>query len=188
PGRAARARTRNERSGIMSEHATSQPRPEATAHPGHDRRGRFTLGNELGLGNPFARQVAILRQTLLDALTPEDLIAVMQALIAKAKTGDVAATKLLLAYGLGKPAPTVDPDRLDVAEGELFRQEAKMIAELPKQRHVAEGLFSVIVARLMRQLSTEKYWAVLRGKESCHDVPRKDKPPSPPGSNGGPAT
>ena len=36
----------------------------------------------------------------------------------------------------------------------------------------------------MRQLSTEKYWAVLRGKESCHDVPVKDKPPSPPGSNG----
>src|ERR1700680_4032660 len=89
----------------------SNPRDE-----GRDQRGRFAPGNRGGTGNPFARQVAGLRKAFLQGITVEDLAAIAAALLAKAKQGDVAAAKLVLAYAIGKPQATVDPDRLDVDE------------------------------------------------------------------------
>jgi ABC-type Fe3+ transport system substrate-binding protein len=62
-----------------------------------------------GPGNPYARQVASLRCALLAAVTEEDIQAVAQAMIAKAKEGNPAAAKLLFQYVLGKPSETVDP-------------------------------------------------------------------------------
>ena len=53
--------------------------------------GRFLPGNRAGRGNPQARRVAALRATLLQTVTPDDLTAVVRALIDKAKGGDVAA-------------------------------------------------------------------------------------------------
>ena len=40
----------------------------------------------------------------------------------KGKTGDVAAIKLLFQYTLGKPAPSPDPDHLDVDEWHKLQQ------------------------------------------------------------------
>ena len=52
--------------------------PETHAAPGasavptdRDARGRFAPGNQGGPGNPFARRVAALRQSLLDAVPPK---------------------------------------------------------------------------------------------------------------------
>jgi hypothetical protein len=67
--------------------------------------------------------VAALRQELLKAVTSEDLAGVVRAMIEKAKEGDVAAAKLVLQYTLGKPAQTVDPDRLDEMEWEQWQRE-----------------------------------------------------------------
>jgi hypothetical protein len=66
--------------------------------------------------------VAALRQALLDSVTEQDMQAVALALLVRAKAGDVAAAKLLLAYALGKPAESVDPDTLDLREWLLFQQ------------------------------------------------------------------
>jgi hypothetical protein len=103
----------------------------ATAE-GRDPRGRFVAGNRGGPGNPFARQIAALRKAFLDSVTPEDLAAIAQALLAKAKAGDVAAAKLVLAYLLGKPAAAADPDQLDVEKWQNFKDCAGMMRELPK--------------------------------------------------------
>jgi len=100
---------------------------DETTQESTDKReanGRFALGNKGGPGNPFARQVAALRQTLLNRATPKDFEEVADELIKKAKTGDVAAIKLLFQYTLGKPAPSPDPDHLDVDEWHKLQQSA----------------------------------------------------------------
>jgi hypothetical protein len=100
------------------------PRAELTnaVENGRDARGRFAPGNAGGPGNPFARRVAQLRKVLLEAVSDEDLRVVAEQLVVKAKMGDLAATKLLLQYVVGKPAATVDPDALDVEEVELYKR------------------------------------------------------------------
>src|ERR1700736_3300789 len=52
---------------------------------GHDALGRFTRGNAGGPGNPFARQVARLRQVLLDSVTEEDMANIAGQLVVQAK-------------------------------------------------------------------------------------------------------
>src|SRR5204862_6929732 len=95
------------------------PRPTESAAQtptdGREPNGRWAKGNPGGPGNPFARQVAKLRKVIINRLTEDDLLAITEALLAKAKEGSVGAAKLLLSYALGKPASAPDPDRLDGA-------------------------------------------------------------------------
>jgi hypothetical protein len=79
--------------------STSPDRVPASKE-GHDSRGRFTRHNQGGPGNPYARQTAALRQAMLDAMTGEDIHAMVRQLIQKACDGDVAAIRLALAYGI----------------------------------------------------------------------------------------
>jgi hypothetical protein len=107
-----------------SEHRPHSPLcdDQTPAQAGRDSRGRFAPGNPGGPGNPFARRVAELRKVLLQAVSEEDLRVVAEQLVVKAKMGDLAATKLLFQYVLGKPAATVDPDAVDVEEVELYKR------------------------------------------------------------------
>src|SRR5437870_2425542 len=93
----------------------NQETPSAAGEPKSERdgRGRFTAANKGGPGNPYARQTAALRKALVNAVTPEDIEEIAQALKEKARQGDVAASKLLFSYLMGKPAAAVDPDTLD---------------------------------------------------------------------------
>src|SRR2546423_13779951 len=93
--------------------STPRPADHAAQTPtsGHDANGRWAKGNPGGPGNPFARRVAALRKVIINRLTEEDLLAITEALLAKAKQGSVGGAKLLLAYGIGKPASAPDPDR-----------------------------------------------------------------------------
>lgn len=104
----------------------------STATSERNAKGQFAPGNAGGPGNPFARQVAELRKTILAVVTPEVLASIMQALAAKAQQGDMAASKLLLEYTVGKPVPMSDPDRVDADEWEKFKEVHPMIDELPK--------------------------------------------------------
>jgi hypothetical protein len=90
----------------------------------HDARGRFLPGNKGGPGNPFARKTAALRQVMLDTITADDMQAIVRQLIQKARDGDVSAIRLAMAYGIGKPAKSVDPDTLDAQEFKLWQQNA----------------------------------------------------------------
>jgi hypothetical protein len=106
-------------------HPDMPPRSDPGAAPqtGRGPKGRFAKGNPGGPGNPFARQVAAFRQEFMAAVTGEDIAVIVRALIEKAKAGDVAAARLVLQYTLGKPAATVDPDRLDEMEWEQWQRE-----------------------------------------------------------------
>jgi hypothetical protein len=91
---------------------------------GHDSQGQFTKGNKGGPGNPFARQVAWLRASLVNSGTREEVISVGKVLHEKALGGDVHAIKLYFQYMLGKPAETVDPDRLAFDEWRKLKEQA----------------------------------------------------------------
>jgi hypothetical protein len=118
--------------------------------PERDTRGRFAKGNRGGPGNPFARQVAKLRQVLLNSVTVGDMTAIANKLIALAKDGNVQAIKLLFSYTLGKPAEAVEPDQLDVQEWDLHKQTAGMMTELPDVVAAPDPSLPLTVARAAR--------------------------------------
>jgi hypothetical protein len=57
-----------------------------------DADGRFRKGNAGGPGNPLAGRIARLRAALIEAVGESDVKAIVAALIASAKAGDVAAS------------------------------------------------------------------------------------------------
>ena len=81
--------------------ATTTPAADPQTGPdtGHDKKGRFTAGNKCSRG----RKVTELRRALLDAVTPEDIRAIVAAVVEKAKEGDLQAISLLLDRCIGRP-------------------------------------------------------------------------------------
>jgi len=96
--------------------------PRQNGPNGRDARGRFAPGNPGGPGNPFAKRVGRLRTALLRAVSPDDLRAVVAKMVAMAKSGDVAAAKLVLERTMGPPQPIDVLERLERLE-ELVRAE-----------------------------------------------------------------
>ena len=93
--------------------------PSPNGPNGRAAKGRFAPGNPGGPGNPHARHVAKLRAAMLKAVKPADLREVVNALLAAAKNGDVAAAKELFARLLGPPVELDLLERLDVLEQKL---------------------------------------------------------------------
>jgi hypothetical protein len=146
-------------------------RPEdQTTQESTDKRaanGHFAKGNKGGPGNPFARQVAALRQTLLNRATPKDFEEVADELIKKAKTGDVAAIKLLFQYTLGKPAPCPEPDHLDVDEWHKLQQSSCPPADVNALFNGFPADTACKLAKFVWPLNTERQFTrpLLRGIE-----------------------
>jgi hypothetical protein len=90
----------------------------------HDTKGRFVRGNPGGPGNPFARRTALYQKALRQVVSLEDMREVMTVVKLKAKSGDMAATKIMFTYAAGKGVHAVEPDRLDIDEWKLTVEEA----------------------------------------------------------------
>ena len=151
----------------------AQPRPQVQ----RDANGRFAIGNDGGPGNPFARQTAALHSAFLQRATPEDMKAIADKLIEQAKGGNVVAAKLVLQYTIGKPAPAVQPDKLDAEEWEHTKTTAwKPLREL--QMGMGPGLeFPLMMARTSRPGFTRDqarmfYEAMQEGKSATPPPPR----------------
>jgi len=86
---------------------------------GRKSNGQFAHGNKYGKGNPYARHVARLRTSLIEAVGDDGLADIVQGMVTAAKGGDVAAAKLLLSYLLGKPVESVEPDYVEIHEKQL---------------------------------------------------------------------
>jgi hypothetical protein len=86
----------------MDNKKEKKPLPNGT-NGERDELGRFTQGNKGGPGNPHARKTARLRSALLSAIEPDDMIAIIKILIAKAKRGNILATKEVFDRAIGKP-------------------------------------------------------------------------------------
>jgi hypothetical protein len=70
--------------------------------------GRFKHGHQYAKGNPLARRVQKLRAALLGRVGVGDIRQVVDALLAKAKAGDIVAIRELLNRTVGKPVAPVD--------------------------------------------------------------------------------
>jgi hypothetical protein len=137
---------------------------------GRDARGRFTAGNKYGPGNPFARQTAELRKALLEVVTPEEMRQVAFTLLLRAKTGNLAAIKLLLQYVIGKPAEGVDPDRLEVEEWRLAQESKVNVADLHQTvQHMPAETANVIVRHAWPAATQTNYVRVVEDELEAMD-------------------
>ena len=100
-----------------------------TPPPKQDAKGRFVNGNRGGPGNPYARQCAAFRQAIHDAVTVDDFRALAADLLIMARSGNLAAMKLLFAYAIGKPAEAPHPDRMELEDWKQLQEEVRYTAE-----------------------------------------------------------
>jgi hypothetical protein len=90
---------------------------------GRERNGRFALGNPGGPGNPHARSTAKFYKAFREVAETQ-FTEVVQEIFKRAKEGDWHAMRMVLDYTLGKPAPAMNPDRVEIDEFELHCQSA----------------------------------------------------------------
>ena len=89
---------------------------------GRDASGKFTPGNKLGRGNPYAAHVARLRSALMEAVGEREITEIAETLLGLAKGGDMAATRELLLRTLGRPIEADILDRLERLEEALVER------------------------------------------------------------------
>ena len=98
---------------------TDRPSTNGADGTGRDASGKFTTGNKLGRGNPYAAHVARLRSALIEAVTEDDVRSIAETLVGAARGGDMAATKELLLRVLGRPVEADLIERLERLEAAL---------------------------------------------------------------------
>lgn len=100
--------------------------------------GTFAKGNKDGPGNPYARKVALIRNQIIEAVSEDDLREIIQALIKKAKSGDIQATKEILTRLIGKPLETTHPDQLESNEANIELDKICSNNRLKRQKETDE--------------------------------------------------
>jgi hypothetical protein len=89
---------------------------DPASEPGRDARGRFASGNKGGPGNPYAARVGRWRAIMTEAVTDDDMRAVVAALVAAAKRGESWAVKEVFDRTVGKPVEADLVARLEMLE------------------------------------------------------------------------
>lgn len=98
---------------------TDDPQNQPDQTGDRDATGKFLPGNQAGKGNPFARHVAKLRKSLMDAVGEDEIRMIVEKLIELAKSGDLGAAREVLQRTLG-PAESVDVlERLEQLEARI---------------------------------------------------------------------
>ena len=114
----------------------SKPLPKG-AKGDRNSQGQFEKGHGApGPGNPYARHVARIRSLILEAVSDDDLKDIVQALVEKAKGGDVIAVRELLNRLVGRPTDAVDLDRqeLEQKKTELASRRLEMQEDLQDEK------------------------------------------------------
>ena len=93
--------------------------PSESGSSGRRPDGTFAPGNRLSQGNVIARKAARCRARLFDAVSLTDFQAVVNRVVAEAKSGEHWACKLLFSYLLGDPQPFDLIERLERLEQAL---------------------------------------------------------------------
>ena|SRR5688572_8527666 len=109
--------------------------PSPNGENGRDGNGRFTRGNAGGPGNPFAKRVAHLRSLLMEHVTDADVRAIVSALVARAKKGDIAAAREVLDRTIGKSTNAPEDVEISPLEEVSSPRMIKIYADLcvPKE-------------------------------------------------------
>jgi len=151
----------------------TKPPTDKSSDPGRDSNGRFKPGNPGGVGNPYARQVAILRRELIQTTRPENIRNIGRKLIALAEDGNIPAAKLLFNYTLGLPSPAESPDRDHLNELEIFRDESLAHARPEDFRARCTLGLTLASMRLKRQITSYQYAKAFAGVLTATAAERK---------------
>jgi hypothetical protein len=89
------------------------------------KTGRFGPGNQAAKGNRLASKAAQLRLALLEAVSAEDIEAIVKRLIEQAKGGDTKAIRELFNRTLGPPIAVDVFEKLDELEQILKEVESR---------------------------------------------------------------
>jgi hypothetical protein len=142
-----------------------------------------------------------MRRAFSEAVSEEDLVEVVGMIKRKAKEGDMAAAKLLLAYVIGKPGPVVEPDTLDLEEFKHYEEESRHYRNLPAVAASADLGLACTIARTSRPgiaevAARDLSHALVEGEFpegspfrevddfDCQELPGSDTAPSAIGENG----
>lgn len=84
-----------------------------TAHqwnpgPGRNQFGHFAAGNKVAVGNPQNKRMAELRKAAREAVSVDDLQAIMRKATAEAIGGDWIAARFVYEYTVGKPIQGIE--------------------------------------------------------------------------------
>jgi hypothetical protein len=149
---------------------------EKVEDTGRDGAGKFTPGNAGGPGNPFARRVAHLRSVMVQAISDEDIAAIIVKLMEQARAGDAASAKVLFQYVIGKPTVAPNPDRMDRDEYE-GRREAPRYLELGVDLNRPPFAISLGILKCMEEVHQQQLLKTLRtGKMPKELVSTDDAP------------
>jgi hypothetical protein len=113
--------------------------------PGNHCGAQFQPGNKAAKGNPANRQSAAWIAALYAAVTAEELFALWRKMYECALAGDWAAAKLILHYGIGKPAGILEID-LHVAHHQQQQQPQPQLSALEKLLQLSQGLLATCEA------------------------------------------
>jgi hypothetical protein len=106
--------------------------------------GRALPGNRLSIGNkganPLARRMNELRRLLTEAATEDDIRDIYRSLLAAAKSGDVAAARLLLDHLIGRPKESIE---VSAGDGQSIGLEVIMKAVLAALEPFPEARLAV---------------------------------------------
>ena len=89
---------------------TKRKEPSADGQTDRDNSGQFVNGNKAAVGNEKGtdRTSKWLKKALYDTVTEKDVVAIAKKLVAKAKKGDIPATKELFDRLWGKAMQEIE--------------------------------------------------------------------------------
>lgn len=156
--------------------STEQPTPAAQPSPGRDAKGRFTTGNTGGPGNPFGRRLAAMRQAVMNAVSADDIEALLKKLLEMAMGGDLAAAKLVLQYAVGKPKPVAEPDRTEIEASEIETEKWVTGEEFSKiVSHIPSICFSTLSDAMTDIRAKQLLRAALYGEGLTEPVSKEEE-------------
>lgn len=140
------------------------------------KSGRFLPGNRAGKGNPNLKRGKELRAAVREAVSPDELKAVLRELLKLAQGGDINAGRLLFSYVLGRPREqdagdviSLDLPRIESAEnlaaagGKVLEAVGAGQIDLSTARGIGELLATA--ARLFELSEVERRLRLLEGAD-----------------------
>jgi len=124
--------------------------PTAGNGNGRDRAGRFSAGNKLAKGNPFAKQTQDLRVALFRAVTKKDIKAIILKMVEAAKRGDMIAAREVLDRTIGKASNTELLQRVEHLES--LRQKRNRMTILNRIEALEASSSDMQAGPMMRKL------------------------------------
>jgi hypothetical protein len=90
---------------------------------GRDRRGRFTVGNTGGPGNPHGARIERIRAMLFDAATDDEIRKICRVIVERAAAGELKFVREYLNRTIGKPMSGDQEERFRRIEAILDQEQ-----------------------------------------------------------------